>query len=55
MVNENDLDQFLKDQEEIKDQEEMENIENKKIKGDKSLVERVDKKIIVEDGRQLLI
>lgn len=25
------------------------------IKGDKSLVERINKKIIIEDGRQLLI
>ena len=27
----------------------------KQIKGDKSIVERVDKKIIIEDGRQLLM
>lgn len=25
------------------------------VKGDKSLVERIDKKIIIQDGRQLLI
>lgn len=27
----------------------------KHIKGDKSIVERIDKKIIIEDGRQLLM
>jgi hypothetical protein len=44
-INENELDQFLNDDENTE----------KVVKGDKSLVERIDKKIIVEDGRQLLI
>ena len=30
------------------------NCKPKHIKGDKSIVERLDKKIIIEDGRQLL-
>lgn len=46
-INENELDDFLGKPE--GEQEE------KKIKQDKSLIERVGKKIIVEDGRQLLI
>lgn len=46
MINENNLDEFL----------ENENEENtKKVKSDKSIIERVDKKIIVENGKQLLI
>ena len=31
------------------------NCEKKKISSDKSIVERVNKKIIIEDGRQLLM
>jgi hypothetical protein len=46
-INENELDEFLGKSEEEQ--------EEKVIKQDKSLIERVDKKIIVEDGRQLLI
>jgi hypothetical protein len=46
-INENELDDFLGKSEEEKNE--------KVIKQDKSLIERVDKKIIVEDGRQLLI
>ena len=46
-INENELDAFLGNEQEE---------ENKKvIKTDKSLIERVDKKVITEDGRQLLI
>jgi hypothetical protein len=45
-INDNELDEFLGTPSE----------ENKKVvKRDKSLIERVDKKIIVEDGRQLLM
>lgn len=44
-INENELDEYLNDDEN----------NEKVVKGDKSLVERIDKKIIVEDGRQLLI
>jgi hypothetical protein len=45
-INERDLDEFLGKEEESND---------KKIKQDKSLIERIDKKIITEDGRQLLM
>lgn len=46
-INENELDNFLGNEPED---------ENKKvIKTDKSLIERVGKKVITEDGRQLLI
>lgn len=31
------------------------NCTTKEIKGDKSIVERVNKRIIIEDGRQLLM
>lgn len=44
-INEESLDEFLNNETETE----------KKVKGDKSLIERIDKKIIVEDGRQLLI
>lgn len=53
----NNLDDFLNDEEKRKQ------LENEEmdcssgvciIKGDKSLVERINKKIITEDGRQLL-
>jgi hypothetical protein len=44
-INENNLDQFLGNEEE-------ENV--KKVKSDNSIIERVDKKIIVEGGKQLL-
>jgi len=44
----NSLDDFLEN-------DKKENTENKKkIKKDKSIIERVDKVILVEDGRQLL-
>jgi hypothetical protein len=46
-INENSLDEFLGNEEESNDK--------KKVKSDKSLIERIDKKIITEDGRQLLI
>lgn len=45
-INEKELDEFL---------ENGEASEEKVIKKDKSLIERLDKKIITEDGRQLLI
>lgn len=50
-INENELDDFLEQSE----GEPVGEREEKVIKQDKSIVERVDKKIIVEDGRQLLI
>ncbi len=47
MVNTDNLDEFLGNEEE--------NNDKKVVKSDKSLIERVDKKIILaEDGRQLL-
>jgi hypothetical protein len=53
----NNLDDFLND-EEKKKQLENEEMDCSSgvciIKGDKSLVERINKKIITEDGRQLL-
>lgn len=53
----NNLDNFLND-EEKKKQLENEEMDCSSgvciIKGDKSLVERINKKIITEDGRQLL-
>jgi hypothetical protein len=45
-INERDLDEFLGNEEES---------DKKKIKQDTSLIERIDKKVITEDGRQLLI
>ena len=45
-INEKELDEFLENEEAS---------EEKVIKKDKSLIERLDKKIITEDGRQLLI
>ena len=49
------VDKFLSD-EELKNQEEDMDCSSGVcvIKGDKSLVERINKKIITEDGRQLL-
>ncbi len=49
------IDKFLSD-EELKNQEEDMDCSSGVciIKGDKSLVERINKKIITEDGRQLL-
>ena len=49
-INENELDKFLDD-----DSLEGTDTLNKMIKKDKSIVELVDRKIIIEDGRQLLI
>ena len=45
------LDKFLNVNEELENT----NTEESKLKTDKSLVERVNKKMIVEDGRLLLI
>ena len=45
---ENNLDQFL-------DQEEDKNSEKKVLKSNNGLVERVEKKLITNDGRELLI
>ena len=42
------VDEFLGNEEELLDDE-------KVINGDKSIVEKVSKKIITEDGRQLLL
>ena len=57
----NSLNDFLSDEEKKKQMEAMQNDSNMDcssgtcvIKGDKSLVERINKKIITEDGRQLL-
>lgn len=57
----NGLNNFLSDEEKKKEIEDMQNDPNMDcssgtcvIKGDKSLVERINKKIITEDGRQLL-
>lgn len=50
-INENNLDKFLTNEEE-------ENLDQskvvKKVKSDNSIIEYVDKKIIVEGGKQLL-
>lgn len=46
-INESELDEFLGD--------EATEPNEKKIKKDKSLIERVGKTIIIEDGRQLLM
>jgi len=58
---ENGLNDFLSEEEKRKKMEDMQNDPNMDcssgvcvIKGDKSLVERINKKIITEDGRQLL-
>jgi hypothetical protein len=58
---ENSLNEFLSDEEKKKQMEAMQNDPNMDcssgvcvLKGDKSLVERINKKIVTEDGRQLL-
>ncbi len=58
---ENSINNLLSDEEKKKQMEGMQNDPNMDcssgvciIKGDKSLVERINKKIITEDGRQLL-
>ncbi len=49
------IDKFLSDEELKKQEEDMDCSSGVcVIKGDKSLVERINKKIITEDGRQLL-
>ena len=48
-------DEFLNDTEEGTVCDLNGNCEQKLVKGDKSIVERVSKKIIIEDGRQLLM
>lgn len=56
MENEKQLDETLdKFNEEIPENKQLEvNIQERVIKQDKSILERVNKKIILEDGRQLL-
>lgn len=55
---ENSLNDFLSEEEKQKQMENDPNMDCSSgvciIKGDKSLVERINKKIITEDGRQLL-
>lgn len=55
---ENGINNFLADEEMKRQLEQQENIDCTSgvcvIKGDKSLVERINKKIITEDGRELL-
>lgn len=57
MENEKKIDDKLNDFLDIKKQEDDVQQEEKQqiIKGDRSLVERINKKVITEDGRQLLI
>tara|TARA_R110000796_G_scaffold40062_6_gene99413 strand:+ start:10617 stop:10790 length:174 start_codon:yes stop_codon:yes gene_type:complete len=49
------LDEFLQDNEDGTVCDIDGNCVSKMIKPDKSIIERIDKKIIIEDGRQLLI
>jgi hypothetical protein len=52
----NGLNEFLSDDKKNNDNPEMDCTSGTCIlKGDKSLVERINKKIITEDGRQLLL
>jgi len=52
----NGLNEFLSDDKKNNDNTEMDCTSGTCIlKGDKSLVERINKKIITEDGRQLLL
>lgn len=46
----NELDQFLDDENKSNDEAKI----TKKIVKDKSITERIEKKILLEDGRQLL-